>query len=154
MFSKLVVGPGSVGLCHNWFDNVYWGRAFRIVYFSLNSLQSPEHQRTWYWLCRTNYMGYHFTVNLIHFGQPNPRYVSKCQYIFCSLWKWFSMSRVKDILNVLISVSVIMTNSGNEGKKEFCWVTPPLLAIHMLSQDNTLFLKPSEMLSTSFTPEQ
>ena len=43
--------------------------------------KSPVHQQAWYWPCRTNNMCCYSRLNF----KPNPRYNSKCEYIFCNI---------------------------------------------------------------------
>ena len=48
-------------------------------------LKSPEHQQTWYWLCRTDNMYCCFTVNFIYLGEAKFKQWFKCWCIFYNL---------------------------------------------------------------------
>ena len=48
-------------------------------------LKSPVHQQAWYWLCRTDNISTYSRVISSTWGQPNPRYDSKCEYIYYNI---------------------------------------------------------------------
>ena len=54
-------------------------------------LQSPEHQRAWYWLCRTDNMYYCSRGNFIYLGQAKSKIKFKMWIISFDIVKQFDM---------------------------------------------------------------